>query len=299
MEPPLKRQRADSTDTVPSHPATTASNADLLPIAEPPAPINSDFIRTMINTLDEGAMDMPFATTSFSHRTLLKIAKSDATIAATIQEAYDAYMEKERNTSADFKKVLDDFKWTIPGVRGCADDAVPPEEIPVLSSQIKDAFYRSVAEICGRTHDYSSLGTKKNALDALRKLGVMLVNTPDKKLRAAVADRIKDVESQEYVNGMYQIARHINVDQREEVCMMPVNESMDFLARLRDEESVEPTGQFQEKLEELQKELNNAGFPIRFSIVHQELDVTPQTIQDDIDNGVEDNGTPEPDDYSE
>jgi len=236
MEPPFKRQRADSADTVPSHPPTTASNANSLPIAEPPAPIDTEFIMTMINTLDEGAMDQPFATTSFSHRALLKIAKSDATIAATIQEAYDAYMEKERNTSADFRKVLNDFKWTIPGLRGCADDPVPHEEIPVLSSNVERAFYRSVAPVCGRTHDYSSLGTKKNALDALRKLGVMLVNTPDKKLRAAVADRIKNVESEGYVIDMYQIARHINVDQRAQVCMIPVNESMDFIARFRDEE---------------------------------------------------------------
>ncbi|KAI4950480.1 hypothetical protein J4E91_004363 [Alternaria rosae] len=127
-------------------------------------------------------------------------------------------MEKERNRSADFREVLDDFRYTFPGLGVCADGPVPPEEIPVLSSNMEGAFYRSVAKIRSRTHDYSSLGTKKNALDALRKPGVMLLKTPDKKLRAAVADRIKDVEGEEYVIGMYQIARHINVDQREEVC---------------------------------------------------------------------------------
>lgn len=139
-------------------------------------------------------------------------------------------MEKERNRSADFREVLDGFKYAIPGLGVRADGPVPPEEVPVLSSKMKGAFYRSVAKICSRTRDYSSLGTKRNALDALRKLGVMLLKTPDKKLRAAVADRINNVESEEYVIGMYQIARQINVDQREEVCMMPVNESTTYLA---------------------------------------------------------------------
>ncbi|KAH6875333.1 hypothetical protein BKA58DRAFT_454264, partial [Alternaria rosae] len=190
----------------------------------------SEFIKTIINVLDEAVMDETLDRTSFSHRAFLKIAKNDATIAATFQEAYDAYMEKQRNRSADFREVFYDFKYAFPGLGVCADGLIPPEEIPVLSSKMEGALYRSVAKICSRTHDYSSFGTKKDALDALRKLGVMLLKTPDKKLRAAVADCIKNVESEEYVIAMYQIARHINVDQREEMCMMPVNESTTYLA---------------------------------------------------------------------
>ncbi|KAI4629015.1 hypothetical protein J4E83_003570 [Alternaria metachromatica] len=272
MEPPLKRPRADSADTVPSQPPTTTSNADPPSKAEPP--VTYFEISKKTEALDL-APDNNKYTSPFSQRLLNKLAVEDPAVAARINEAYDAYLEKEKNTVVDFQYDIKQLDKTIPSK---GDGPTTPAAIPFLSDKIQSTFFDNVTRICGRAHEFSSLGTKKNALDAVRKLLVLIVQIPDKKLRAAVAERINIEDAGTVAPSMADVVCSLTYAQREEVCKMPVDGATVTAAK---GESGCPRGSFYDKFLELKKrDLLEAGFEISFAPFTRPLTIWPDDVSD-------------------
>ena len=277
MEPPLKRQRADSADTVPSHLPTTTSNADPPPTVEssataPGARFPPDMFKR-IEALDSASADNNDFK-PFSHRLLHKLAAEDPAVAARINEAYDAYLEKEKNIVVDFQKDIKRLGYAIPSTR---DGATTPAEIPSVSSKIESTFFTSVSRICGRTYEFSSFGTKKNSLDALRKLLVLIVQIPDKKLRAAVVDHINTEDGGRVAPSMADIVHSLTYEERELVCRMAVDG-----AKVTVDETGCWRGTFHTKFLELkERDLLDAGFEINFAPFVRPLEIWPEDIEED------------------
>jgi len=272
IEPPLKRPRADSADTVPSHPPTTTSNADPPSTAEPRVTLFEISQKTKALDL---APDNNKYTSPFSQRLLNKLAVEDPAVAARINEAYEAYLEKEKNTVVDFQYDIKQLKDAIPST---GDGPTTPAAIPFVSDKIQSTFFDNVTRICGRAHEFSSLGTKKNALDAVRKLLVLIVQIPDKKLRAAVVERINIEDAGTVAPSMADVVCSLTYAQREEVCKMPVDGAT---ITATEGESRCPRGSFYDKFLELkERDLLEAGFEISFAPFTRPLAIWEEDIED-------------------
>ncbi|KAI4636690.1 hypothetical protein J4E93_011047 [Alternaria ventricosa] len=294
MEPPLKRPRADGID---GHQLNNASDANATPTAlsstTNPTVLATD-ISNMIFALDKATIDNG-DDIEFGRDLLTKVAVKDPVIAATIQEAYDTHLKEEKNRVKEFQDDIDQLRNSVPPT----DETTPPEDrylgIPMKSSKIQSAFYTSVTKICDRTYEYSSLGTKKNALDALRKLHVLLTQIPDKRLQAAVVDRInidydknvmralvdRDriyIEDGRAVPGMKNIVISLTPAQREEVCYMPVDGET-----VRQDESGRTIGTFRAKFSDMNRDLTKTGFRVCFGPVISSLSVRPEDPEDEGD----------------
>ncbi|KAI4920803.1 uncharacterized protein J4E92_008447 [Alternaria infectoria] len=262
-----------SAETVPSHPTHNASDATPAPAATSSTThptIPADDLSRMVYALDKASI-INEDPEKYGHNLLIKLAVEDPAITATIKEAHDAHVEEEKNRVVEFQDVIDQLRNSIPK----SDETMKPEKIPVRSYHVEKRYRTCMYRICDRTYEYSSFGTKKNALDAWRNLLVLLVQIPDKRLRAAVIDRINLEEacnflSHPWTRGMEDIVHSLTPAQREEVCFMPVDG-----ATVTYDKSGRSTGAFKDKFTEVTRELEKADCRIQWAAFWGPLMVWP------------------------